>query len=246
MQRILLVLTLALTLIACGASPQAVQTAVAQTQQAQTATAAVVAQTATAGAPTNSPEPTDTQAPTATATTPPTDTPTPTEPPTDTPTPKPSHTPEPTDTATPAVTNTKAPPAATFTATTPPTQPGPDFVTTAKAVKAQVESIGGQIDLALQVGYIDCVQLVNSYFYITSRRELVVPPNLAGPYATYQSGIDKFTDRVHDINDNCVAFLADPSQAGGIPQQQWGTARLGVNESSEILRQAILDAGGTP
>ena len=125
-------------------------------------------------------------------------------------------------------------------------QPGPDFVTTAKAVKAQVESIGGQIDLALQVGYIDCVQLVNSYFYVTSRRELVVPPNLAGPYATYQSGIDKFTDRVHDINDNCLAFLNDPSQAGGIPQQQWSTARLGVNESSEILRQAIVDAGGTP
>ena len=146
----------------------------------------------------------------------------------------------------PAVTNTKAPPAATAVPPTNTPQPGPDFVTTAKAVKAQVESIGGQIDLALQVGYIDCVQLVNSYFYVTSRRELVVPPNLAGPYATYQSGIDKFTDRVHDINDNCLAFLNDPSQAGGIPQQQWSTARLGVNESSEILRQAIVDAGGTP
>lgn len=250
MPRILVVLALALSLAACGASPEAASTASAQTQAADLTAAALLAQTQTAGAPSATPVPSDTPEPTATATatTPPSATPTDTPEPTatDTATPEPSDTPEPTHTATAGPTNTKAPPAATAVPPSATPQPGPDFVLNAKLVRERVDGIGGQIDLALQVGFIDCVQLVDSYNYVVARRDITVAPGLAGPYAIYQAGVDKFVERVHDIYNNCVSFLADPTQAGGIPQQQWGPARLGVTEARDLLTQSIVAAGGTP
>jgi len=247
MKRLFAVLALAvfaLGLAACGASPQAVETAIAQTQAVEQTLAEQQAQTQTAGAPTA----TFTASPTNTSTnTPvPSNTPTETPIPTDTHTPVPSDTPEPTDTATPAVTSTKTvPPPPSATPTNPPPPP-PDFVAIATDVRAQVDSIGGQIDQALRLGFIDCQQLVNSYDYVVNRRNLTLPGNLAGPYATYQAGIDVFIDKVHDIYGNCAGFLADPSKAGGIPAQQWATARTGVNDSRDLITQAIVAAGGTP
>ena len=249
MQRVLLVLTLAFTLVACGASPQAVETAVAQTQQAADATAAALGQTEPAGAPTNTPVPTDTKEPTATATTPPTDTATATDVPTDTPTPKPSNTPEPTDTATPAVTNTKAPPAAPAVPPTNTPQPGPDFVTTIKDVRQQIDTIGYQIDQAVRYyenGFIDCPTVLVSYNYVVARRDLNPPGSPPDAYTLYQSGVDLFQDKLFGLYGGCSQQPEARLRRKTLSDVQLSTWRDGAYNSRDLLTQAIIAAGGTP
>jgi hypothetical protein len=199
-----------------------------------------------------------TATPTPTATPPPTQTPVPTLAPTDTPTPVPSDTPTPEPTDTPVPTDTPEPtdtlaPTATFTNTFAPvtlaptatfTSPAPDFLTIVTTVKRQVEGFGGLIDGALGQGFIDCQDVVNQYLTIAGAPQFD-PGGLAGPYQTYRAAVDLFAAKSHDIYQNCADFLANPS-GGSIPFQQWGAARQSVNEAVDLLRQAIVAAGGTP
>jgi hypothetical protein len=196
------------------------------------------------------PEPTATLSPTQTPAPTLAPTETPTSVPSDTPTPEPTDTPAPTDT--PKPTDTLAP-TATFTNTFVPvtlaptatfTSPAPDFLTIVTTVKRQVEGFGGMIDGALGQGFINCEDVVNQYLTIAGAPQFD-PGGLAGPYQTYRAAVDLFAAKSHDIYQNCADFLANPS-GGSIPFQQWGAARQSVNEAVDLLRQAIVAAGGTP
>ncbi|MCC6191658.1 MAG: hypothetical protein IT318_21735 [Anaerolineales bacterium] len=224
-----------LLLAACTPSQAAIQTAIAQTETIELALAAVQSLTATAGAPTSTPTPTTT----ATASPSPTETPTATS----TPVPTGTHTPLPTLTASATSTATPVPPALPPASTPVPT---PDFLGTAFAVKAQVENFGGQIDIALRSGYIDCTTTVEAYEFVAARSVLALPASLAGPYQLYQSGISIFTTKAIEVYQNCKDFLANPAAGGTVPHLQWSVARTSVNDASELLRQAIIAAGGKP
>jgi hypothetical protein len=156
----------------------------------------------------------------------------------------------PTDTAMP-VTDTPAP---TATPTKKPTaRPGSgggttqaSFLQTVTAVKGQLENFGGQIDIAVHSGSLDCTQTVNSYEFVASHATIAnVPASLAGAYQLYTQGLGIFLPKAADLYTNCKNFLANPS-GGGIPAQQWTVARTAVNDADQLLRQAIIAAGGTP
>ena len=107
-----------------------------------------------------------------------------------------------------------------------------------------MEGFGGMIDGALRQGFINCQDVVNQYLTIASAPQFD-PGGFGGPYQTYRSAVDLFTSKSHDIYQNCADFLANPA-GGSIPFQQWGAARQSVNEAVDLLRQAIVAAGGTP
>ena len=171
--------------------------------------------------------------------------------PTDVPsnTPQPSHTPRPARTATPRVPASPSP-AASATRTAKPTRAAtaaPSFLTTVVAVKKQVENFGGQIDIAVGSGTLDCQQTVDSYNYVAARATLKnVPDSLAGAYSLYTQGVSLFLSKSADLYTNCNNFLADPNASGSVPALQWTVARTAVNDAGDLLRQAIIAAGGTP
>jgi hypothetical protein len=150
-------------------------------------------------------------------------------------TPRPSNTPR--DTSTPAATATNTRPAATR---------GPDFLTTVARIKRQMEIFGGIIDVALGgSGAVDCNEVVNTYNTVAGAPKMAVPNNLAGANQLYRQGVDNFANKSKDMFLNCKNYLAN-NNSGDIPYQQWGTARQGVAESVDLLRSAIIAAGGTP
>ena len=235
-------------LAACGNSPEAIQTAAAQTQAGVTAAAVAQAQTATAAAPTATASPSAT--PSATASPLPTSTPTETATPTDSPTPEPSATP--TETSEPTATPTTTRPPVTLappTATVPPTQPGPDFVTTIKDVRQQIDTIGYQIDQAVRYyenGFIDCPTVLVSYNYVVARRDLNPPGSPPEAYTLYQSGVDLFQDKLFGLYDGCSQQPEARLRRKTLSDVQLSTWRDGAYNSRDLLTQAIIAAGGTP
>ena len=185
--------------------------------------------------------PTDAAPPEDTATEPPSDTEAPSD------TPEPSQTPRPARSPTPRATAT---PAASQKPTAKPTRAAtaaPNFLDTAVAVKRQVEVFGGQIDIAVGSGTIDCQQTVDSYNYVAARATLKnVPNSLAGAYSLYTQGVSLFLSKAADLYTNCQNFLANPDAGGEVPALQWTVARTAVNDAGQLLRQAIIAAGGTP
>jgi hypothetical protein len=124
--------------------------------------------------------------------------------------------------------------------------PTPDFLATVVAVKKQMENFGGQIDIAMRSGYIDCRTSVDSYDYVSARATQTVPDSMAGAYQLYTSGVSIFVNGGRDLYQNCANYLANPDVPGSIPHSQWSVARTAVNDASEKLRQAIIALGGTP
>jgi hypothetical protein len=233
-------LLLLAAVMACGPSQNVIQTAIAQTQVIQATMTSRAAQTVTAAAPT----------PTATWT----DSPQPSDTPEPTDTPAPTRTPKPTNTAA-AQSSTRATPTRTpldlLGASSPsptrrPVAAGPTFLDTVVGVKKQVDNFGWQIDIAVNSGSLDCQQTVNSYEYVAARSILKnVPASLAGAYSLYTQGVPIFITKAADLYQNCKNFLASPSGAG-VPALQWTVARTAVSDASQLLRQAIIAAGGTP
>jgi hypothetical protein len=191
----------------------------------------------------------------------------PTQPPADTASPSATHrptvTPRVTDTVAPADTasaaDTSAPdlstpvPTASPTPTKKPTaRPGSggvtaaSFLDTVTSVKKQVENFGGQIDIAVHSGTIDCQQTVNSYEFVAARATINgVPASLAGAYGLYTQALGIFIPKAADLYTNCKNYLANPN-GGTIPVLTWTVARTAVNDAGQLLRQAIIAAGGTP
>jgi hypothetical protein len=151
----------------------------------------------------------------------------------------PTRAPSPTPTPTPTPTRTRTP-------TRRPVPAGPTFLETVVAVRQQVENFGGQIDIAVNSGQLDCQQTVNSYEYVAARASLNnVPTSLAGAYGLYTQGVSIFLTKSADLYQNCKTFLANPS-GGSVPALQWTVARTAVNDADQLLRQAVIAAGGTP
>jgi hypothetical protein len=123
---------------------------------------------------------------------------------------------------------------------------GPDFLTTVASTKRQMEVFGGIMDIAANGGgSVDCHEVVKVHDAVVNALSFNVASQLAGAYQLYRSGVDNFAAKTRDMDQNCQTFLAG-GNSGGIPFQQWGPARQGVNESVDLLRQAIIAAGGTP
>jgi hypothetical protein len=156
---------------------------------------------------------------------------------------------QPTATRTPRPTNTPrgtSTPAASPTNTRPAATRSPDFLTTVARIKRQMEIFGGIIDQATSGnGGVDCTLVVNTHDTVVNAPNLAVSNNLAGANQLYRQGVDTFANKTKDMYLNCKNYLAN-NNSGDIPYQQWGTARQGVAESVDLLRNAIIAAGGTP
>jgi hypothetical protein len=158
-------------------------------------------------------------------------------------------------------TSTRTPPRATATLrasatnfptagarrTAPPGGPAaPDFLTTVAGIKRQMEIFGGIIDIAANGdGTVDCQQVVNVHDAVVNAPNFSVPGPLAGAYQLYRNGVGNFATKTNDMYLNCQSVV-NGGTSGGIPPQQWQLARQGVNEAVDMLRQAIIAAGGTP
>ena len=230
-------LLLLAAVLACGPaaantpSPGLVQTAIVQTQAAG-ATAQMATLNASLPSPTWTPLTVRTKPPTSAPAAPPTDTP------------APSDTPHRVATAAPAVTPTPTP---STTPTRRPAPAGPSFLDTVVAVRKQVENFGWQIDQAASSGKFDCQPAVTAYEYVAAHATIQnVPASLAGAYGLYTQGVTTFTTKAADLYTNCKNYLANPSGGGSIPPLQWTVARTSVTDADQLLRQAIIAAGGTP
>ncbi|MEW5985585.1 MAG: hypothetical protein AB1791_03030 [Chloroflexota bacterium] len=233
---ILFALGLLSLLLLAGCGPAAEEIASTVASQVAAAVQATVAAAPTVTAyPTYTPqatlEPYPTHTPYATHTPYPTDTPYPTYTPFPT-LPAPTETPVPTNTAT---RQAAAPPTATRA------DVGSTLLAAMKDTRGDIESFGGLIDVALREGFVDCQEVVDFYDGVAASPTFDVSGSsglVQGAYGSYRAAIDIFTTGARDMTQNCRDFLANPS-GGTIPFQQWGLARLKVNDALNVLIPAI-------
>ena len=245
MRRLFVCALLLLTLAACGNSPAAIQTAIAQTRVPQQATALAQAQTATAAAPTATASPSATSSATASPVPPstPTSSPTASASPSATPTPAPSITP--TTTATPTATPSLPPPLPSATAT-------PDLVGTIRQVQGYLDDLWDQgIDALLQYdkgGTFDCPRFLGNYDAIVARRNLTVPAEQAAAYALYLEGLNRFFAGNDAVHTACGTAHTETRLVTkqNMPSLAFSTATGGVSEARHYLAQALTALGVTP
>jgi hypothetical protein len=103
-----------------------------------------------------------------------------------------------------------------------------------------MEQFGGLIDVALGTGNITCQDVVDQYDAIAALPAL----NVAGGSDTviaaadqYRQAVGMFADGTRDMAQNCRDFLVS-REPGTIPFQQWGVARVRVNEAVAVLNAA--------
>ena len=179
-------------------------------------------------------------------------------------TPWPTYTPKPVNTPVPAHTaRPTAPPnpVATLPAATVPTALAPAVATalataqldalpglpgaasaevvgmTLLATRRAMEEFGGMIDIALGQGWVDCEEVVLRFDTLAAAPSLTVAAGDAAAvegHALYRQAIGVFTAGAKDMTQNCRDLIANQG-AGDIPFQQWGLARLRVNEAIELL-----------
>ncbi len=196
--------------------------------------------------PTYTPYPTYTPLPTHTP--PPTYTPFPTwtPPPTATFTPEPTPTPEPTATYTPEPTATPLPRPTAVPATSAPAASAgksvEDIVTTMRTTRQWVESMANTINSAMGSGLLDCADWVNTIISIDVASQMDVSQQDArvqAAYQEYRQGITIFLDGAAPLTEHCSKFILGEDTKGGIPFQQWGTARIKVDEALPYIDRAI-------
>ena len=232
-------------LAACGNSPEAIQTAAAQTQAGVTAAAVAQAQTATAAAPTATASPSAT--PSATAS--PLPTSTPTASPTASASPSATFTPEPsitpTTTAAPTATPSLPPPLPSPTAT-------PDLVGTIRQVQGYLDDLWDQGVDALRLydkgGTFDCPRFLGNYDAIVARRNLTVPAEQAAAYALYLEGLNRFFAGNDAVHTACGTAHTETRLVTkqNMPSLAFSTATGGVSEARHYLAQALTALGVTP
>ena len=179
--------------------------------------------------PTYTPYPTHTPAPTYTPfptwTPPPTATPTPTATATNTPTPKPTTAPS-SGVATPK-------PAAGSIA---------DIVDTMRTTRQWVETLANMINAAMGSGYISCQDWVSLVISIDTTSQIDVSgqdDHVQGAYQQYRQGIAILMDGVAPMTEHCAKLIAGEEAKGSISFQQWGTARIKVDEALPYIDGAI-------
>lgn len=115
----------------------------------------------------------------------------------------------------------------------------PDLLETMQDLRAQIASLGGMIDHAVNAtGYVNCREIVSTAEAIITAPVFDVSGELSRSYQGYRSAITIFSNGTHDMVQNCRDFLANPRE-GSIPFLQWGTARQSINTALEELNKAI-------
>lgn len=158
--------------------------------------------------------------------------------PTATPLPSPTSPPLPT-----AVPNTGSAPAAPPPSASIESQ----FISEIEEVKRQMNNYVRMIDGALATGRLNCQEAVDIYDRVQFSAQFDVSnqrTEVQGAYGVYRNAVDVFVNGTRDMDGNCRSFLADPSSAGGIPQQQWGLARVEASKAVDIIVPAIRQVGG--
>lgn len=133
------------------------------------------------------------------------------------------------------------PPAAAPAPTQPPANITGALLQAMRSAKTDLERMGGLIDHAINVGSIDCNDVVNTYDRIANAPTFNVSGasvTVRNSYDSYRQAIAIFANGGRDMAQNCRDFLANPS-GGSIPFQQWGTARQSVNDALDRLNPAI-------
>lgn len=144
------------------------------------------------------------------------------------PTAQPSATPRPTSASQPTSPPAPPPPPQTDVRT--------ELLASMKQVQADMQSLGGQIDQALTVGYIDCSKFVSKYDRIANAPTYDVSGEDAETRAandSYRRSITTLVNGVREMAENCR------TPGGSIPRSQWGPARQTVNQALDILNPAV-------
>ena len=103
-----------------------------------------------------------------------------------------------------------------------------------------MEQFGGLIDVALGAGTITCQDVVDQYDAIVALPTLNVTggsDTVVAAHDQYRQAVGMFTNGARDMAQNCRDFLAG-EEPGTIPFQQWGVARVRVNEAVAVLNTA--------
>jgi hypothetical protein len=109
------------------------------------------------------------------------------------------------------------------------------------AAKLALEGFGGMIDAALRLGAVDCEEVVTRYDLTVALPALDTtgaPGEAVAAHEQYRQALAIFSDGARDMTQNCRDFLANP-ESGTIPFQQWGLARMRVNEAVAVLNAAL-------
>lgn len=108
-----------------------------------------------------------------------------------------------------------------------------------KSVRRDITNMGGMIDNAVNTGYVNCQNVIDTYVRV---RDAPSYSNLSGvavsAHTDYRSAINTFTNGARDMYQNCVDFIASGG-GGSIPFQQWGRARQSVDQALAVLNPAI-------
>lgn len=117
-----------------------------------------------------------------------------------------------------------------------------DIVETMRTTRQWVESLGNMINAAMGSGYINCQDWVNTVLRIDAASQIDVSGNneqVQGAYQEYRRGIAILMDGVAPMTENCTKFLTGQETKGDIGFQQWGTARIKVDEALPYIDRAI-------
>ena len=102
--------------------------------------------------------------------------------------------------------------------------------------RRDIESLGGQIDNAVQTGYINCREFVTKHDEVANSPTFDTSGSsgaVRDAYDSYRRAITVLMNGVSDMVENCRG------QSGSIPFSQWGPARQSINDSLDILNPAL-------
>ena len=111
-----------------------------------------------------------------------------------------------------------------------------------RTTRQWVESMGNTINVAMGSGYLNCQDWVNMVISIDVTSQMDVSGHselVQGAYQVYRQGIMIFLDGAAPMTENCTKFLTGQETKGGIGFQQWGTARIKVDEALSYIDSAI-------
>lgn len=141
---------------------------------------------------------------------------------------------------------------------------GSELLATMKSVRNDIQSYGFQIDAGLRQGYLICGPIIERHDRVAAAPAFDIAGGgiaVQNAYHNYQDALSIFLQGVNPLTLNCRNFVLEPTPAilkppkgssgacigsnqalgcrGFIPNQQWTTARVKVNEADDILAIAI-------
>jgi len=115
-------------------------------------------------------------------------------------------------------------------------------VTYARDVKSEIEFLGGEIDLGVDHGYLDCALYFELYQQTAAVPFLDASTNddlLSWSVDEYNKAIENILETAQDTYLHCEAYLLGEATSDEIAPLSWTLARMGVIESSVRLDQLL-------